>query len=834
VLALTALGGWPAAVRAATATINPATTYQTIEGFGGATAFYAGWITAHPYKNEIYTNAFAGLNLSMLRLGNWFRYQGTANFDSAATEIVANATRVLGRPVPVYMSSWAPPAFLKSNGEVGNGGTLIYTNGGFAYSQFAQYWYDSLLAYRSNGVSPTWISIQNEPDWEAGYDSCVFRPTQSYTNPTNYWAGYSNALAATWLRLTNLPSPPKLLAPEVVHIRYNTLQNYAATLNANHFYGVAYHLYGDSTDGTIDGYISSLRSSTNNFPSKPHFMTEFGVSNMVDSATLIHHCLTEGRASGYNHWSLVWPGTDGGLIQIEFPWNQAEWTNAPPGTTTQSHGWWLTPSYWAMKHFSYFITAGSRRIAASCSDSNVRVSAYLTADNLRLVTVFINRSTNTASSVTPSFSAFPIVTSSVFQTAGTNRWQALGAAGSALTLPPQSLTTVVLDKLLAVGAASNPSPAHNAAGVAYGSTLSWVPGSNALSHAVYLGTTSNAVALATPASLEFRGNLPTNTLAPALAGGTTYFWRVDEIAGANTNRGPVWSFATAPLPALAHRYSFGESGGTNTTDSVGGPAWAGAVLNGGTLGGGTLTLASNLQQHARLPVGIVSALTNFTIEAWVRLTSTANWTRIFDFGHNTTRYMFLTPQNGSSTRLRFAISTNSSGSEQQITGASALAVGAWQHVAVTLNGNTGILYLNGVAVGTNAAMTLRPATLGVTTNNFLGRSQWSDPYLNGLLDEFRIYSVALSASEIAATYALGPGQVLSTNSPALSLSASPASLTLAWPLASAGFTVRSRTNLLLGDWVNLTSPTPQIVGGQWRVVLSVSTNTVSTFYRLSK
>ena len=832
-MAITASVGWPAAATAATATINPATTFQTIEGFGGATAFYAGWITAHPYKQEIYTNAFAGLNLSMLRLGNWFRYQGTANFDSAATEIVSNATRVLGRPVPVYISSWAPPAFLKSNGQVGNGGTLIYTNGGFAYAEFAQYWYDSLLAYRSNGVSPTWISIQNEPDWEAGYDSCILRPSEGVVNGTNY-ASYSKALDKVFQRLTNLPSPPKLLAPECVHIRYSDLSSYAPTLNSASFYGVNYHLYGDSTDGTMDGYISSLRSSTNIFPSKPHFMTEFGVSNMVDSATLIHNCLTEGRASGYNHWSLVWPGTDGGLIQIEFPWNQAEWTNAPAGTPTQSHGWWLTPSYWAMKHFSYFITAGSRRIAASCSDSNVRVSAYLTADNLRLVTVFINRSTSTAASVTPSFGAFPIVASSVFQTAGTNRWQSFGPAGSSLTLPPQSLTTLVLDKFLAVGAASNPSPAHNATGVAYGTTLSWVPGSNALSRAIYLGTTSNAVALGTPASPEFKGSLTTNTFAAALAGGTTYFWRVDEIAGANTNTGPVWSFATAPLPALAHRYSFGESGGTNAADSVGGVAWSGAVLNGGTLSGGTLTLVSNLQQHARLPAGIVGTLTNFTIETWVRLTSTANWTRIFDFGNSTTRYMFLAPQNGSSTRLRFAISTNSSGSEQQITGTSALAVGAWQHVAVTLNGNTGILYLNGVAVGTNVGITLRPATLGVTTNNYLGRSQWSDPYLNGLLDEFRIYSVALSASEIAATYALGPNQVLSTNSPALSLSASPSSLTLTWPLASAGFALQSRTNLALGNWTSVTTPAPQISSGQWRVTLPAGGSNATTFYQLTK
>ena len=37
--------------------------------------------------------------------------------------------------------------------------------------------------------------------------------------------------------------------------------------------------------------------------------------------------------------------------------------------------------------------------------------------------------------------------------------------------------------------------------------------------------------------------------------------------------------------------------------------------------------------------------------------ATASWCRIFDFGNNTTTYMFLTPQNGSTTRLRFGITT---------------------------------------------------------------------------------------------------------------------------------------------------------------------------------
>jgi hypothetical protein len=236
-----------------------------------------------------------------------------------------------------------------------------------------------------------------------------------------------------------------------------------------------------------------------------------------------------------------------------------------------------------------------------------------------------------------------------------------------------------------------------------------------------------------------------------------------------------------------------------------------------------------------LPAGIVNTLSNFTIEAWVELNSTANWNRIFDFGNSTTTYMFLTPQNGSTSKLRFAITTGGGGGEQQINGLSALSAGVWSHVAVTLSGNTGILYVNGVAVGTNSAMTLKPSSLGSTANNYIGRSQYSaDPYLNGVIDEFRIYSVALSASEIAATDVLGPTQPLSTTSPPISIGPAAGNLVLTWPLTFAGFSLQSRTDLDVGGWVNVTSPAPQIIGGQWQVTLPALRSADTTFYRLVK
>ena len=75
---------------------------------------------------------------------------------------------------------------------------------------------------------------------------------------------------------------------------------------------------------------------------------------------------------------------------------------------------------------------------------------------------------------------------------------------------------------------------------------------------------------------------------------------------------------------------------------------------------------------------------------------------------------------------------------------------------------------------------------------------------------------------------------MSPNSPQMNLARSGANLTLSWPLANAGFTLQSRTNLALGNWVNVTSSVPQILSGQWQMALPLSGSTSSIFYRLLK
>jgi hypothetical protein len=69
--------------------------------------------------------------------------------------------------------------------------------------------------------------------------------------------------------------------------------------------------------------------------------------------------------------------------------------------------------------------------------------------------------------------------------------------------------------------------------------------------------------------------------------------------------------------------------------------------------------------------------------------------------------------------------------------------------------------------------------------------------------------------------------------PQMSLALVGTNLTVSWPQTNTGFTVQFCTDLTLGNWLNVTSPAPQIVGGQWQVTLP-PTNAGPVFYRLSK
>jgi hypothetical protein len=142
--------------------------------------------------------------------------------------------------------------------------------------------------------------------------------------------------------------------------------------------------------------------------------------------------------------------------------------------------------------------------------------------------------------------------------------------------------------------------------------------------------------------------------------------------------------------------------------------------------------------------------TDFTFAAWVYWDGSSQNQRIFDFGNGTTYNMFLTPRSGSNT-LRFAITTTSYGSGEQQLSTTQMTASTWVHVAVTISGNTGKLFVNGSLANTNTGMTINPSALK-TKKNYLGKSQYDDPYFNGRLDDVRIADYALTDAQIVLLY----------------------------------------------------------------------------------
>jgi len=199
-----------------------------------------------------------------------------------------------------------------------------------------------------------------------------------------------------------------------------------------------------------------------------------------------------------------------------------------------------------------------------------------------------------------------------------------------------------------------------------------------------------------------------------------------------------------PLNAASGTTAIDASGHGKAATLAGGASW------GDGRNGGHALVLDGQSGHLALPAGVLSDVGDFTVALWVYWNASATNARVFDFGSSDIDYMALIPRDSRGV-LRFMVTGTTNFGEQSISASTALPTGRWVHVAVTLSGTHGTLYVDGVAAGSSDAIALAPWQLGNTTQNWLGRSQYAaDPFFNGRMQELRLYSGALSAQQVAA------------------------------------------------------------------------------------
>jgi len=220
---------------------------------------------------------------------------------------------------------------------------------------------------------------------------------------------------------------------------------------------------------------------------------------------------------------------------------------------------------------------------------------------------------------------------------------------------------------------------------------------------------------------------------------------------------------------LKHRYSLTS----DVTDSVSGangtvvaPLAGGAAVSfaGGEADfpGGSYTNVG----YIALPGGLLSVMTNVTIETWFTWDGPSDgwWQRVFDFGNsgkgtdahaggNGLGYIMLTMYDGDGIR---AEARSEAPHVSELLEGPAVGLSQEHHAVVVYAPDASIsqLYLDGIAVDSGGT----PFTLDtmVDQNMWLGVAQWNDPPLDGRINELRIHEGILNDLDVAISGHAGP------------------------------------------------------------------------------
>ena len=416
-------------------TVDTKTTHQTITGFGASLAYYEGWLTAHPNKAQIYDAIFKELSLDILRVRNAYGYDAT--MITKVKEFHTAARNSLGKPIDILVTSWGPPASLKSNKDKSNGGTLRYTveNGkvNFDYAGFAKWWNESLNNYNANGIYPTYISIQNEPDYKATWESCLLRPSE-VISATDTIAGYNKALNAVYDTVSKRTIVPKFLGPETIGIGYNAVENYVNALDIKKLHGIAHHLYHGVDENSP--YASTDFAKVGNFRKEiPHYQTEYSRGDWQSMIGMVYKSLNDENVVAYLYWDLIWDNN--GLVSLDFPWDKGRWKNAV--------GFEKTKMFYAFKQYSAHIHPGWKRVTISSPSVMVKNLAFISPGRDSIAVVSINTSASTSYNIRLAIPGLKITDSRIFRTSMTeNEFRVEQNPDSLLAIPPRSITTVAM------------------------------------------------------------------------------------------------------------------------------------------------------------------------------------------------------------------------------------------------------------------------------------------------------------------------------------------------------------------------------------------------------
>lgn len=287
--------------------------------------------------------------------------------------------KFIGDELVFYASPWSPPAFMKSNKNMLQGGKLLPEY----YQAWADYYVKFIEAYEADGM-PVWgITIQNEPMATQRWESCIYTAEEerdflkNYLGPTMEKAGYADKNIVVWDHNRDL-----------ITNRANTILGDTAA--AKYVWGTGFHWY-ETWTGSLPNF-ENLRKVKENFPDKELMFTE-GCNEAFDSVKYQYWPNAERYGSSmindFNCGTAAWTDWNILLDETGGPNHVGNFCFAPIHGDTKKDSIIITPSYYYIGHFSKFIKPNARRVSTSTSRTTLLSTSFLN-ENGKLITVIMN------------------------------------------------------------------------------------------------------------------------------------------------------------------------------------------------------------------------------------------------------------------------------------------------------------------------------------------------------------------------------------------------------------------------------------------------------------
>ena len=279
----------------------------------------------------------------------------------------------------LFASPWSPPAWMKTNNNMLEGGKLK--------SEYRQSWADYFVrfirAYEQEGV-PIWgLTVQNEPMAVQTWESCIYTAEEErnfvrdYLGPTLVKNGLSNIKLMVWDHNRG-----------ILYQRAKTVLDDPEA--AKYVWGVGFHWY-------VGDHFENVRLVHDAFPDKQLVFTEGCVysydADRIDEWHWGEH-YGESILMDLNNWTAGWVDWNVLLDETGGPNHVGNFCFAPIHGDTRTGKLHYMNSYYYMGHFSKYIRPGAKRIVASSNDDRLLTTAFINTDG-KIAVVVLNMTDET-------------------------------------------------------------------------------------------------------------------------------------------------------------------------------------------------------------------------------------------------------------------------------------------------------------------------------------------------------------------------------------------------------------------------------------------------------